>query len=104
VAVTGRGGRQELVHPRIVVGAVDDDDPRIGDLARDARRGLEQMWVLIGVRHDADDGDPVAADLAGYVAIEVLRRDHGDPAAILGSGWPMSEKRKSNSGGGRQRG
>ena len=76
---SGRGAApMQLVHPRVVVGAVDDDDLRVGDLPHDARRGLEQMRILVGIVHDAGDGDPVAADLPGDVAVEILRRDDGD--------------------------
>ena len=62
------------------VGTVEDHDSRVCDMQHDARRGLEQMWVLVRVVHDADDRDPVAADLAGDVAIEIFRRHHGDLA------------------------
>ena len=76
---------QQLLHPGVVVGAVENRDLRAGDLAHDARRGLEQMRVLVGIVHDADDRDPVAADLAGDVAIEILRRHHSD-LAVGGAG------------------
>ena len=76
---------EQLLHPRVVVGAVEDDDLRIGDLAHRARRGLEQMRVLVGIAHDADDGDPVAADLPGDVAVEILRRDDGE-SGVGGAG------------------
>ena len=36
------------------------------------------MRVLVGIVHDAADLDPVAADLLGDVAVEILRRDDGD--------------------------
>ena len=50
----------------------------VGDLAHDAGRGLEQMRVLVRIAQDADDRDPVAADLPGDVAVEILRRHDGD--------------------------
>jgi len=38
------------------------------------------MRILIRVVHDADDRNPVAADLAGDIAVEILRRHHGNLA------------------------
>jgi hypothetical protein len=35
--------------------------------------------ILIGIVHDAYDGHAVAADLARYVAVEILGRDNGEP-------------------------
>ena len=72
--------REQLFHPRIVVGAVVDDDLRGGDLADDGGRGLEQMRVLVGIAQDAGDRDPVAADLLRDVAVKILRRHHCDLA------------------------
>jgi hypothetical protein len=61
------------------------------------------MRVLVRVVHDADDRDPVAADLAGDVAIEILRRHHGDLAvggACAGNRGKREEKGKGEPGGG----
>ena len=79
-AVRLRRRTQQLFHPGVVVGAVDDRDLRARDLARDSGRGLEQMRVLVRAVHDAGDRDPVAADLARDVAVEIFRRHHGDLA------------------------
>ena len=45
------------------------------------------MRVLIGIAQDADDRDPVAADLLGHAAVEILRRhDCNFAAGRLGVG------------------
>jgi hypothetical protein len=36
------------------------------------------MRILIGIVHDTDDRNAVAADLADYVTIEILRRHDGN--------------------------
>src|SRR5471032_657920 len=51
------------------------------------------MRVLVGIVHDADDRNPVAADLAGNVAVEILRRHHGD-FVVSGAGGVTAGKRK----------
>ena len=84
----------ELVHPRIVVGAVEDDDLRIGDLPHDAGRRLEQMWVLVRIVHDADNVDPVAAELARDVAVEIFRRHHRDLAVGGARGWGRAQRQR----------
>ena len=73
-----RRRRQKLFHPGIVVGAIDDNDLRLGDLADSGWRCFEQMRILVRIAHDADDGDTVAADLACDVAVEIFCRDHAD--------------------------
>ena len=57
---------QQLLHPLVIVAAIEDDDLRIGDVAHLARRRLEQMRVLIRAGDDAVDGDAVAANAAEY--------------------------------------
>ena len=78
-------GLEQLIHPWVVVGAIEDNDLRAGNLLDDARRGLEQMRVLVGIAHDARDRDIVTADLACDVAIEILRR-HDVDLAVGGAG------------------
>ena len=80
-AVRASAKPQQLLHPRIVAGAVEHHDLRGRDLAHDGGRGLEQMRVLIGIVQDADDSDAVAADLARDAAVKILRRHHGDLVA-----------------------
>ena len=56
------------------------------------------MRVLVRVVHDADDRDPVAADLAGDVAVEILRRHHGDLAVGGTRGRRRGEDNESGKG------
>jgi hypothetical protein len=56
------------------------------------------MRVLVRVVHDADDRDPVAADLAGDVAIEILRRHHGDLAVGGACAWDRGECEQGSQG------
>jgi hypothetical protein len=67
--------RQKLIHPRIVIGPIEDNDLRRTDLADDRRRCLEQMRILIGIAHYGDDVDQIAANLPSDVSIEIFRRD-----------------------------
>ena len=84
--------REQLVHPRIVVGAVVDDDLGIGDGARRRRAGLEEMRIVVGIGKDAGDGDMAAADLAGEVAIEILGRH--DVQLVFGPGSSAGQQRR----------
>ena len=67
--------REQLLHPGIVVDAVDDHDLGVGERLGGLRARLEQMRVLVRIGEDAGHGDIVAADLAGDVAIEILGGD-----------------------------
>jgi 3-oxoacyl-[acyl-carrier protein] reductase len=62
-------------------------------MPHDARRGLEQMRVLVGIAYDTRDRDLVAADLAGDVAVEILRRNYSD-LAIGGANRPSAPSRR----------
>src|SRR6266700_96563 len=62
-----RGG-QELLHPGIVVGAIENHDLCACELAHNSGSGLEQMRILVRIGHNAGDRNPLAADLAGDVA------------------------------------
>ena len=72
-------GAEQLLHPGIVVRAVDDNDPGVGQRLRGLRARLEEMRILIRIGQDAGDRNIGAADLGGDVAIEILGRDdlHG---------------------------
>src|SRR3954471_6902295 len=85
-AVAGGGGREELVHPRVVVGAVVEDDLRVGDGAGGGGASLEQMRVVVRVVEDAGHGHMAAADLGGEVAIEVFGCDDADRVGSDGQG------------------
>jgi hypothetical protein len=56
------------------------------------------MRVLIRIVHDADDIDPVAADLTGDVAIEILRRHHGDLAVVGARAGERGERKEKCEG------
>ena len=87
---------EQSLHPRVVVGAVVDDQLGRGDFADDGRRGLEQMRVLVGIAQDAGDRNLVAADLLRHVAVEILRRHDRDFAvggARAGDGHQRNQKR-----------
>jgi hypothetical protein len=87
-AIARLRGREQLRHPRVVVDAVVDHDPRGRDGARDRWAGLEQMRVLVRIAEDAGHAHVGAADLAGDVAVEVLGRDDRDRGVRgLRAGW-----------------
>ena len=98
LAVRLRRRAQQLLHPGVVVGAVHDGDLRARDLPHDARRGLEQMRVLIGVVHDADDVDMGTPDLVRDIAIEILRCHHGDLAIGGACGRSRGERKENGEG------
>ncbi len=73
--IARRGVRRRGSGPsRVVVRAVDTRDVRGGEIAGHGRAGLEQVRVLVGVGQDAADSRGRAGELAGDVALEVIRR------------------------------
>ena len=68
-------GAEQLLHPGIVVDAVDDHDLRGGERLGGLGARLEQMRILVRIAEDAGHRDVVAADLAGDVAVEILGGD-----------------------------
>ena len=82
-------GLEQLIHPWVVVGAVEDNDLRRRNLPRGARRSLEQMRVLVGIAHDASDCDIVTADLPCNITVEILRCHDTD----LAIGGPAGRRR-----------
>ena len=93
---------EELLHPRIVVGTVVNDDLCAGDLADDGRRDLEQVRVLVGIAHDAGDGNLLAADLPSHVAVKILRC-HDRDFAVRRMRCRKSRKYAEIGGGDRQK-
>ena len=71
-------GPEQLLHPRVVINTVVDDDARGRDIPADRRTHLEQMRVLVGVAEDAGHLHVRTADLLGDVAVEVLGGDDAD--------------------------
>ena len=68
-------GAQELLHPRVVINAVDDDDLGVAERLRRLRTGFEQVRIVVGIGENAGHRDIRAADLARHVAVEIFRRD-----------------------------
>ena len=99
LAAGGLVGAEQLLHPGVIVDAVDDDDLRVGERLRGLGARLEQMRVLVRIAEDARHGDGVAADLAGDVAVEVLG---GDDLHRVGERW-RGDERGSGEGGGDER-
>jgi hypothetical protein len=56
------------LHPRVVIGAIEDHDSSIGDFADDAGRRFEQVRVLIGIAPDAQDRNAASTDLPCNIA------------------------------------
>ena len=56
-------GAEQLLHPGIVVDAVDDDDLGVGERLGGLGARLEQMRILVGIGQDAGHRDIRAADL-----------------------------------------
>ena len=83
---------EQLFHPRIVIRAVEDHDPRLRDVACGLRARLEQVRVLVGMGEDAGHRDMGAADLRGDVAIKILGRD--DPHGIGEGGRGKGAERR----------
>jgi hypothetical protein len=52
------------------------------------------MRVLVGIAHDAVDGNLEAADLVGDVAVEILRGHHFDGTGGLGGAERGGEGKK----------
>ena len=67
-------GAEQLLHPGVVVDAVDDDHLGVGERLRRLGARLEEMRVVVGVRENARHRDIVAADLCRKVAVEVFGR------------------------------
>src|SRR5437763_8018172 len=79
----GRGARgQELRRPRVIAGAVHDRDSRGREQAAVAGGRLVVVRVGGGVRHDALDADPRAAELRRDAPPEALGRHDLDPPAL----------------------
>ena len=88
-------GGEQLLHPGIVVDAVDDDDLGVGQRLGGLGARLEQMRVLVGIGQDAGDGDIGAADLGGDVALEILG---GDDLHGIGESGRRRARRPAQSG------
>ena len=81
VVRSGRGEEfEKLVCPGVVSGAVDDDDPSVGNTAHHRGRSLEQVRILIRIVEDTDDLGVASADPLRDAAIDVLGRDNSDRA------------------------
>jgi len=89
-------GAEQLLHPRIIIDAVDDHDLRLGERLRSLGARLEQMRVLVRTAEDAHHRDSVTADLAGDVAVEVLG---GDDPHRVGERRRGDERGSGESGG-----
>jgi hypothetical protein len=73
-AANGRRGREQLLHPGIVIGAVGDRDGGLRQRAGNGWTGFEQMRILVGIRQDAVDPTLRAGDLTGDITVEIFRR------------------------------
>ncbi|CAM2152069.1 hypothetical protein PT2222_270105 [Paraburkholderia tropica] len=103
-ALAALGRAEQLAHPRVVVGAVVDHHARVLERARRLRARFEQVRVLIRIAQDARHAHVRAADLLDDVAIEVLRRHHGDGGVGLRRARRAEQARDGGEGGERQRG
>ena len=71
-------GAEQLLHPGIIIDAIDDDDLGVRQSLRRIRARLEQMRIVVWIAENARHRDVRAADLGREVAIEILRRDDLD--------------------------
>ena len=79
----GPGCSEKLAHPRVVIRAIVDCDPRSREFACHGRTRFEEVRILIRVAEDARDLDVLAANLRRELAVEVLGRDDGNPLRAL---------------------
>ena len=73
----GRGFEQVL-HPVVVVGAVHDHEPGVGDARATEGGGSKSCGSALALIADVLDRDTIAADGRGDLAVEVLGGDDGD--------------------------
>ncbi len=99
LAAAGRlvGGKQ-LLHPWIIIDAVDNDDLGGGEGLGGRGARFEKMRILVRIREDAGHRDIRPADLGRDVAVEILRGHDLDRIGSRGGARPERQGKNGDQG------